>query len=325
MAQPQSKSRHRRLATFPLQTQPPIPRQLRSRSHGSDPRIVWRYFSASHASEIASEHVVRAICSTCLQHCYVLERHATPFRWMGRRSKRQNLDDPTQYIFVEISPRIVSQYCNKLRDRLGLAESAAQRTNCLSWQSREASTEGPTVRQSFDDWAPSLFSSSFVSSSLFFLLSSLFCPLFAFCSSLISSSLFTVGFSCLSSLFLLCCLLSLSFPLSLSLWFLLPLLFFLTLFSCFFSIVSSLFFSHVIFFLLNFNFSSPFPFFSSLPFSHLFCFIIFSFLLSSSLFPSLLFSPFFFSAFPLYFTFPFGSTMLDPQPEMCTFGTTLVL
>ena len=75
------------------QVQPPIPRQLRSRSHDSDPRKVWRYFSALQASERAADHIV---CVTCLQHCCVVARRATPFRGMGRRSKRPKMDDPTQ-------------------------------------------------------------------------------------------------------------------------------------------------------------------------------------------------------------------------------------
>ena len=134
------------------QVQPPIPRQLRSRSHDSDPRIVWRYFSALQASERAADHIV---CVTCLQRCCVfLEWRATPFRGMGRRSKRPKLDDPTQYIFVEISPCIVSEYCSKVCERLGLSpEWLTQLSSCLSCGKMRGLYRGPRMRRSFDDWA----------------------------------------------------------------------------------------------------------------------------------------------------------------------------
>ena len=129
------------------QVQPPIPRQLRSRSHDSDPRIVWRCFSALQASERAADHIV---CVTCLQHCCVVARRATPLRGMGRRSKRPKMDDPTQYIFVEISPRIVSEYCSKVRERLGLSpEWLTQLSSCLSCGKMHGLYRGPQDETEF--------------------------------------------------------------------------------------------------------------------------------------------------------------------------------
>ena len=60
------------------------------------------------------------------------------------------MDDPTQYIFVEISPRIVSEYCSKVRERLGLSpERLTQLSSCLSCGKMHGLYRGPQDETEF--------------------------------------------------------------------------------------------------------------------------------------------------------------------------------